>query len=49
MLFGIVIIAQSTMDLATPEISFTAHAGGLVCGALLGLLLGGRKASERAT
>jgi len=35
----ILVVAQTTMDLSTPEISYAAHAGGLVSGFVVALLM----------
>ena len=38
---AIIVAMQTAFDLYTPQVSMTAHLGGLVSGLLLGLLLAG--------
>ena len=44
---ALIVSIQTAFDLSTPQISMTAHLGGLATGVLLGLLIGPRGSSAR--
>ena len=45
---AIIVAMQTAFDLYTPQVSMTAHLGGLISGLLLGLLLAGGSSGQRA-